>query len=115
MCVCVCACVRVCVRENEREAPDCAVRLCAAGLVCMKSSTSVVELVMLLCSQVGNSSPLASVLTLMIHIVTSFLTRGGNDTHIFSSSKSTDSTSFNQPFLQSLLNLMSYLYHSKSV
>lgn len=48
--------VCVCVREKEREAPDCAVCLCAAGLVCMKSSTSVVELVMLLCSQVGNSS-----------------------------------------------------------
>lgn len=46
-----------CVCHTEREAPDCAVCLCAAGLVCMKSSTSVVELVMLLCSQVGNSSP----------------------------------------------------------
>lgn len=30
---------------------------CAAGLVCMKSSTSVVELVMLLCSQVSGFSP----------------------------------------------------------
>lgn len=55
------AAVCVSVREKEREAPDCAVCLCAAGLVCMKSSTSVVELVMLLCSQVGNPSPLLSV------------------------------------------------------
>lgn len=61
----------VCVREKEREAPDCAVCLCAAGLVCMKSSTSVVELVMLLCSQVGNSSPLLSVspFTVLIHMI----------------------------------------------
>lgn len=51
----VCVCVDVC--EKAREAPDCVVCLRAAGLVCMKSSTSVVELVMLLCSQVGNLSP----------------------------------------------------------
>lgn len=40
------------VRQEAGEA-DCAVCVCSAGLVCMKSSTSVVELVMLLCSQVG--------------------------------------------------------------
>lgn len=57
----------VCVRKKEkREVCDCGVCLCAAGLVCMKSSTSVVELVMLLCSQVGNSSPPPSVSLLTV-------------------------------------------------
>lgn len=62
---------RVSVRRNAREA-DCSVCVCSAGLVCMKSSTSVVELVMLLCSQVGNvsvccsQSALAAVLTLRL-------------------------------------------------
>lgn len=60
-----CVCAQVCVREKGGEAPDCAVCLCAAGLVCMKSSTSVVELVMLLCSQVG--SPSASALGLCVY------------------------------------------------
>lgn len=49
--------VQIFATKREMEAPDCAVCVCAAGLVCMKSSTSVVELVMLLCSQVGTSFP----------------------------------------------------------
>lgn len=44
----------VCDVAQKAGEADCAVCVCSAGLVCMKSSTSVVELVMLLCSQVGD-------------------------------------------------------------
>lgn len=46
-----CVCVRVCVCVIRNACDQVSPR--TAGLVCMKSSTSVVELVMLLCSQVS--------------------------------------------------------------
>lgn len=62
------ACACACRGGGKRCSWLCCVSFCAAGLVCMKSSTSVVELVMLLCSQVGNSSPLLRVsLCIVLH------------------------------------------------
>lgn len=61
------AAICLCQRDGKREVRDCAVCLCAAGLVCMKSSTSVVELVMLLCSQVGNLPPISLFTVLTRH------------------------------------------------
>lgn len=51
--LCVSQYMRLRQRTKERLLTVLSV-FCAAGLVCMKSSTSVVELVMLLCSQVSH-------------------------------------------------------------